>query len=382
MTILIKLAILIMKIIYGVLKLLPVKNKITFISRQADTPSLDFRLLSDEITKEHPDFETVMLCRMLKGGVIKKAGYCFHMIRQMYHMATSRAVILDSYCIAVSVLDHRKSLLVIQMWHSVGTMKKFGYSILDRPEGSSSRIAHLMKMHRGYSYILCAGDGYVDHLAQGFNVNKDIIKILPLPRVELLQDKEYIKKKQNKIYAAYPELDPVKSGNKNIVYVPTFRKEDDADFDDAVNRFAEALDPGKYNLVVKAHPLSGYHGQKFKNRGRFLTCDEFTSMDMLLVADAVISDYSCVIYEAAVLMKPLYFYTYDYDEYMSTRDIYMDYRKEVPGPMCDDAASLAAAIDDMDAYDYDRLASFLKKYVSVTGHETEDITEFIFDHIN
>ena len=382
MTILIKFAILIMKIIYGAFKLLPVKDKITFISRQADTPSLDFRLLSDEIMKEHPDFETVMLCRMLKGGVIKKAGYCFHMIRQMYHMATSRAVILDSYCIAVSVLNHRKSLLVIQMWHSVGTMKKFGYSILDRPEGSSSRIAHLMKMHRGYSYILCAGEGYVDHIAEGFNVNKDIIKILPLPRVELLQDREYIKKKQNEIYSAYPELDPVKSGKKNIVYVPTFRKEDDADFDEAVNRFAEALDPGKYNLVVKAHPLSGYHGQKFKNRGRFLTCDEFTSMDMLLVADAVVSDYSCVIYEAAVLMKPLYFYTYDYDEYMSTRDIYMDYKKEVPGPMCDDAASLAAAIDDMDAYDYGRLASFLKKYVSVTGHETEDITEFIFDHIN
>ena len=274
-------------------------------------------------------------------------------------------------------------------------MKKFGYSILDRPEGSSSRIAHLMKMHRGYSYILCAGDGYVDHLAQGFNVNKDIIKILPLPRVELLQDKEYIKKKQNEIYSAYPELDPDKKGKKNIVYVPTFRKEDDADFDEAVNRFAEALDTGKYNLVVKAHPLSGYHGQKFKNRGRFLTCDEFTSMDMLLVADAVVSDYSCVIYEAAVLMKPLYFYTYDYDEYMSTRDIYMDYKKEVPGPMCDDAASLAAAIDDMDAYDYGRLASFLKlivprkhrqRQLSATGqanvkHIAGSIRQCVFLHL-
>ena len=380
MTILVKLAILILQLFYSLFKLLPVKNKITLISRQADTPSIDFELLKKGIKKAHPDFDVVMLCKMFNGGIGRKISYAFHFFTQMYHMATSRAVILDSYCILASVLKHRSSLLIIQMWHSVGTMKQFGYSILDKPEGSSSKIAHLMKMHRGYSYVLCAGDGYIDHLAQGFDVDKSIIKVLPLPRVELLQDEKYTEQKRKDIFSKYPELDPV-NGRKNVVYVPTFRKEDDADFDDAVNRFAEALDPGKYNLVVKAHPLSGYHGQKFKNRGRFLTCDEFTSMDMLLVADAVVSDYSCVIYEAAVLMKPLYFYTYDYDEYMSTRDIYMDYKKEVPGPMCDDAASLVAAIDDMDAYDYDRLASFLKKYVSVTGHETEDITEFIFDHI-
>ena len=79
-------------------------------------------------------------------------------------------------------------------------------------------------------------------------------------------------------------------------------------------------------------------------------------------------------------MKPLYFYTYDYDSYMSTRDIYMDYKKEIPGPMCPDGNSLASALDGMDKYDMDRLSSFLKKYVSVSGHETEDIVDFIFSH--
>ena len=115
-------------------------------------------------------------------------------------MATSKAVILDSYCILASVLKHRKSLLIIQMWHSVGTMKKFGYSILDKPEGSSSKIAHLMKMHRGYSYVFCAGEGYVEHIAEGFNISKDIIRIFPLPRVELLQNREYIEQKRKEIF--------------------------------------------------------------------------------------------------------------------------------------------------------------------------------------
>ena len=378
MTILVKAAIAVMQLFYELFKLFPVQKKIVFISRQADEPSLDFKLLGDEIRKEHPDYQVVMLCKMLNSGILSKVSYAFHILCQEYHMATSKAVILDSYCIAASVLSHRKSLLVIQMWHSVGTMKKFGYSILDKPEGSSSKIAHLMKMHHGYSYVLCAGEGYRDHLAQGFNVDPDIIKIYPLPRVELLQDKEYIKKKRAEILKAYPML---ASDRKNIVYVPTFRKAEDEDFDYALADLAAALDADKYNLIVKAHPLSLYHGQKFDTKGDFITCDEFTSMDMLLVADAVISDYSCIIYEAAVLMKPLYFYTYDYDSYMSTRDIYMDYKKEIPGPMAGNGESLAEALDDIDNYDFDRLDAFLHKYVQVTGHETEDITKFIFDHI-
>ena len=391
MTILVRIAIGVMQLFYQFFKLFPVKNKIVFISRQANEPSLDFNMLADEIKREHPDYETVMLCKMLNSGISRKIAYVLNILTQEYHMATSKAVILDSYCIAASVLRHRKSLLVIQMWHSVGTMKKFGYSILDKPEGSSSRIAHLMKMHHGYSYVLCAGEGYVDHLAQGFNVDPSIIKIFPLPRVELLQNKEHIEKKRREIFAAYPELDMEADHDqarkndqprkKNIVYDPTFIRAEDTDFDEALADLAAALDPEKYNLIVKAHPLSGYHGQKFETKSRFLTCDEFSSMDMLLVADAVISDYSCIIYEAAVLMKPLYFYTYDYDSYMSTRDIYMDYKKEIPGPMASDGRSLAEAIDDMDNYDMDRLAAFLRKYVRVTGHETRDISEFIFEHI-
>lgn len=244
-----------------------------------------------------------------------------------------------------------------------------------------------MKMHCGYSYVLCAGEGYVDHLSQGFNVDKSIIKIFPLPRVELLQDKDYTSKKKAEIFSKYPELD--NKEKKNIVYVPTFRKADDAEFDAAVKDLADALDFEKYNLVVKAHPLAGIHSTgsssseySFKTDPRVITADEFTSMDMLFIADAVVSDYSCIIYEAAVLMKPLYFYTYDYDSYMSTRDIYMDYKKEIPGPMCPDGRSLAGELSHIDSYDMDRLASFLKKYVSVTGHETEDIVHFVFDHIS
>ena len=73
MTILVRLAILILQLFYSLFKLLPVKKKITLISRQADTPSLDFKLLKKGIKKAYPDFDVVMLCRMFDGGIGRKS---------------------------------------------------------------------------------------------------------------------------------------------------------------------------------------------------------------------------------------------------------------------------------------------------------------------
>lgn len=370
MSIIIKLGTIVLNLLYGLLKLLPQKKKVVIISRQSDSPSLDISMLETRFKELHPDYEVVVLCKKIGAGLTGKIAYCFHMLTQMYHLATSEIVVLDSYCILVSLLNHRKNLLVIQMWHSIGTMKKFAYSILDKPEGSSSKIAHLMKMHKNYDYILAAGDGYRDHLSQGFNYPLEKIVTLPLPRVEVLKDTEYAKAVKEKIYQIYPQL----KDKTNIVYVPTFRKINDDDFLKALQDLCDNVDYSNYNLIIKAHPLtdlSGFDG------GNAIIDRSFSSFDMLFIADYVVSDYSCIMYEAAVLKKPIYLYTYDYDNYMATRDIYMDYKKEVPGPICDDGKSLVESIE-AGTYDFVKLDRFLNKYVYMgSDHETEDIVNFI-----
>ena len=40
---------------------------------------------------------------------------------------------------------------------------------------------------------------------------------------------------------------------------------------------------------------------------------------MLHIADYVITDYSCILYEAGFMGKPLYFYAFDYDSYNKNR---------------------------------------------------------------
>lgn len=372
--ILIKIFILGINIIYSFIKLFPVKNRVTFISRQSNEVSFEFQMIKEEIDKRNIGMESVFLCHTLDGGyqssIISKIKYGFHMFTQMYYIATSKVVILDTYCIVISLLKHKKNLKVIQMWHSIGTMKKFGYQILDLGEGTKKSIAHLMKMHQNYDYVFCAGEGYRDYLAQGFGCSPDIIKIFPLPRVDLLQNQKYQEETKKKIYGKYPQL----SSKPTIVYVPTFRK-DETRFIKAVDSLMKHLDQD-YHFVIKVHPLSKL---EIKDK-RIFTCEEFSSSEMLSVADYVISDYSCIIYEAAIMNKPIYLYDFDIDEYNDKRGLNIDLDEELPGCVSQDFKDIMNSIKDKE-YDFERLNTFRNKYVKETRHATKDIVDFILSII-
>lgn len=119
MSILIKAAISILNIIYAVFKLLPVKKKIVYVSRQSNSVPIDFYLIKSRMEEKLPDYKNVILAKTIDSGIKAKVRYSLHMMLQMYHIATARIVILDTYCIVVSVLKQRESLLVVQIWHAL-----------------------------------------------------------------------------------------------------------------------------------------------------------------------------------------------------------------------------------------------------------------------
>ena len=344
------------------------KKKVLFMSREDDEPSLDFRLLGDCIEKEHPDYKVKMLCRRMVPGRKGALAYGFHVLKQMKEMASARIVVLDTYNIPASMLKHRSHQNIAQIWHSKKKKKKNSYSILDQPEGRSSKVAYAMDMHKNYDLIFCAGEGYRDYLAESFNYPPEALTIVPLPRVDILRDKEYQAKKKAEILNKYPEL----AKGKVVVYAPTFRMGEDERqaFAAAVEelRVAASAFGGKYKLVVKTHPIDEVKAD----------CEEFSTMDMMSVADAFISDYSCAIYEAGVMGIPLYFYTYDFDEYMSRRSVYMDYKNEIPGKMHSDAAELMKDIDQSGA-DMKKQKAFIDKYVELPqGSAAEKMVAALF----
>lgn len=345
-----KICLAVLRFIYFFIKLFPTKNKIVMISRQSNNISMDFQLIKDYYLKDHKDYKVVMLCKTLDN----KIGYIFHMFRQMYHVATSRVVILDSYCIVVSVLKHKKSLKVIQIWHAVGSMKKFGYAMLDKEEGNDSDLARIMCMHKNYDYILISSKNFIKDYLEGFNCKEEQVLEIPLPRVDLLLDKNYVKQKQKELYKRIPVL----KEKKNILYCSTFRKGNNLD-NSHIERLTNCIDFNKYNLLYKPHPLN-----KIDTNDDRIIKDFSDTYEALMTADYVICDYSSIIYEIGLLNKPIYIYAYDWEEYKEKRELNFDMEHEIPTLFTKDPQEIINAIEN-DDFDFEAYKKFVDKNVHV-----------------
>ena len=338
------------RIPYAILKLLPIRNKVVLISRNNTTTSIDFHLLSLEIKRQSPNTKVVILNHYMKS----KLGHIHDILVEMYHLATSRACIIDSYVIAVSILKHKKSLIIVQIWHALGAIKQFGYMTLDKKAGHSSRIAKIMNMHGNYSYITCGSNATKPIFAKTFNASRRIIKPIGEPRVDYLLDQKIYDANRQKILAEYPQL----KGKKVVLYAPTFRRGRKIHPAKLIDQF----DPRKYAIIIKQHRLDK---TKLKPSNNIVQIkDEFDSLELLPIADYVITDYSALTFEAALLHKPLYFWTYDYDTYAQECGLAMDYQHEMPGVIAKRAKTIADAIKN-NRYSPRKIAQFANKWIAV-----------------
>jgi len=365
-----------LQLIYTIIKLFPIKkNKVTFISRQSNVMSIDIKLISEELANYN--IKSTILCKTLDKGLKNKILYLCHMFIQMYHIATSKVIVLDSYCIVVGILKHKKKTKIIQMWHALGAFKKFGKSIVGKTESkidisgvkkvSAQDIAEIMGMHKNYDYVFASSELAIEGMSEAFGYKKDKFQIYPMARLDLIVSESNQNKVIDKIYKKYPNL----KKKKNILYCPTFRKTNN-DID-KINELIDSIDYQKYNLVIKLHPLTNCE----ISDKRVVVDREFNTYEIGFVSDIIITDYSAVVFELSCLNKPIYFYAYDKIEYIDNRDFYLNYDTDMPGPI---SYSIKELLKDISSkkYDYRKLSFFREKYianckVSYTG----DICAFI-----
>ena len=146
MYILMHIYIFVLRLVYFFLKLLPVKNRIVFLSRQSNTLSLDFSMLKDEIKKQNKNIDMKFVIKKMNKNSLSVLKGFTSVLKSMYYLATSKVCITDGYNIAISTLNHKKELKVFQIWHSLGAIKKFGYQSLNTDR--DKRIAKIMRMHK------------------------------------------------------------------------------------------------------------------------------------------------------------------------------------------------------------------------------------------
>lgn len=307
---------------YSVLKLLPVQNKVTFITWNSDLVPPDFKALITRLQALPNPPKVVTLCRELRAGIPSHIAYFFHLIHQGYEMATSKVIVLDAYCILASVLNHRPELRVVQLWHALGAFKKFGWSIVDKSEGWSAQsnipsrtLSRLLRMHHGYTDVAVSYSGAIPYFAEAFRCDPSIISVAWLPRVEMLRNESVMADLRERILDAHPEL----RGRRVALYAPTIRRT--VMDTDRVLQLVTTIHDNDWALVVKPHPVRGESSDPVFPE-MTVAVPEFTAIQLLAVADAVITDYSAIVYEAYLRGIPVYFYAHDMEEYEQARGFY------------------------------------------------------------
>ncbi|BCN29788.1 CDP-glycerol glycerophosphotransferase family protein [Anaeromicropila herbilytica] len=295
------------------------------------------------------------------------------------YIATSKVVVLDDFYPQLHALYVKKETTIIQLWHACGAFKTFGFTRMGKPGG----VAQDSLNHRSYDLVFVSGENIRGVYSETFGIPIENVKALGVPRTDVFFDKEYEGQVKEKLINRYPNL----RDKKVILFAPTFRGDGNRDAYYPVqklnlNHLLESL-PDDYVIIIKNHPFvknKFVYDLKYSNR----VVDTFTSTedinDLLFVTDLLITDYSSVIFEAALRDIPMIFYTFDLEDYMENRDIYYDYSNFVPGPIVMDQEELIREI--LVARENNRDSRQFREYFldALDGKSTKRITDYIYNN--
>lgn len=280
-----------------------------------------------------------------------------------YHMATSKIIFMDNVFLPFSALKIKKDTKLVQLWHGTGALKKFG---LDCEEGWVKKLA--VDTNKNTTHFIVGSRWMKDVYKTAFGAEDNKIFNIGCPRTDLFFNKAVLQEKRDEFFKSYPEL----SSKKLVLYAPTFRDEEyntgEIKIRLDIDKLMSDLDDD-YVLGLRLHPriadkinLNEYYTGHYQNRVfDFSNYDQLNTL--LICCDVLITDYSSIIYEYALMKKPMIFYSYDISKFeKSGRGFYEDYKKAVPGPVVFNTEQIADMIKNYPADNYD-INKFLSIYL-------------------
>lgn len=310
------------------------KKQIAFVSDSRSSVSGNFEFIADELRRRKTAFNCSFY---LKPSI--KAKKSWHEIRTLAKaLATSRYVILDDFYPLVYPLHIRENVELIQVWHAVGAFKTFGYSRLGMPGGPKAQSLN----HRNYTRALVSSQHIADKYAEGFGISSDKIVPLGIPRTDVFFDQAKQQTIRERVTAEIPFI----KGKKVILFAPTFRGngQQSAYYPFEMLNFKEIYEAlhEDYVFLLKIHPfVQNKPTLPYKYSDFYYDVSDYREInDILLVADQLITDYSSVCFEYALLNRPMIFFAPDLADYMQTRNFYYDYFDFIPGPLAETTEDL------------------------------------------
>ncbi|MBO5432566.1 MAG: CDP-glycerol glycerophosphotransferase family protein [Clostridia bacterium] len=354
----VKVFVLFIRVLYAPMKLRKTKNKIVWLSRQSDEKSEDIKRLSDMIKKLSPETIQVFRLKRLKDESGLSLSYVFSIFVDMWELSDASIAVADTYSIPLSCLNHKNTLKKIQIWHALGAVKKFSLQSVGKAQGRNEAVSRAMCMHKNYDVVIAPSEATAKFYCEAFGCTEDKIRMASLPRVDEILNGDCRK-------AEFINNNPDFENKKIILYVPTFRTNDDVYAERLHDAFSET---DGIKIVVKAHPLS-----KLSQNPKYQINGDFSTYDLMKIADGIITDYSACAFEGSLLNKPMWFYVPDYEIYKAEQGLNVDVLSELPSVSFTDEKMLIKDILS-DNYDLSLIEHFSDKYVK---NKNADNTEML-----
>lgn len=345
-------------IFFNVVKLIPVnKNKVVFIATKNDRPNYDF----DPIITKLKKYNNITIKKFF-GTKIKFSTKLY----RYYHIATSKNIVVDNYCSVIYNLKIRPSTNVIQIWHSCGYFKKFAFSAIGYEDSNDYDFE--TTAHRNYTQVLASSPDTAKVYSSAFNIDLDLVLPIGVPRTDLF----FNERKKRLIINKLLKTHGLRANDKIILYAPTFRG-NTSQRQSFVLPFSEDFFKEvtkDYFLFIKLHPAVNIESIKIPNkyRNRVVLLDSKVSVNFyLLLCNILITDYSSLIFEYSLLNKPIIYYNYDFDEYLSERGFYLEYKEYTYGRVAETQeqliSSIKTAINDVEFFENSRV-KFVNRFMS------------------
>jgi CDP-glycerol glycerophosphotransferase len=218
----------------------------------------------------------------------------------------------------------RKGQIYLQTQHGT-PLKKMGLDQMDHPVGAAEMdFDQLIERADRWDYLVSANPLMSEAWARSYPSKYELLEI-GYPRNDRLTRTTPAERNELRLKLGIPE------GKKAILYTPTHRdyqKDFSPMFD--IAKFMRELGE-EYVLLLRAHYFYKVKGLGLAE-GQIIDVSSYPTVeDLSIASDALLTDYSSIMFDYAVLDQPIVIYANDWETYKLTRGVNFDLMALPPG---------------------------------------------------
>lgn len=348
------------KVVGGLARLFHMQQKVVFlISFEENPASIIKQMELDKFTPNTIIFydPRINVTNISRDFLKLKPKNIAQFIPLMFHLNTAKVVVTDNYFVELAGTKWRKGASCIQIWHANGALKKFGWEDKAAQKRTTADKKRFQAVYQRFTNVVVGSDEMALIFQKSFLLDEKQLLKIGVPRTDYFFDKEKLKANYDWTFQSLNL-----SNRKQLLYAPTFR-------DDELQNTSLHLDIAEmeralgeeYQLILKLHPSISNDLEKLDSDFVVYVDKETPIETVLPVVDILITDYSSIPFEFALLEKPMIFYTYDLQAYDKARGLSDGFLETIPGNCVFTTVELIEEIKKA-SFDLEKVRQFALKW--------------------